>query len=288
MSGRRFAGRKIEERIARALMLAAFGLVALALLSILLMIGIKGIPSLSLQMLIRTPQGGYYLGREGGILNAIVGSLLVSGAATALALAASVPVALYLNVYVRPRSRFARAVDAAADILWGIPSIVYGVFGFLVMLALGVKASLGAAIFTVALFEAPILLRAAGEVLRGIPPELKEASLGLGATRLQTAFRVVARQAVPGLVTATLMAFGRGVGDTASVLFTAGFSDRIPTGLGQPAATLPLAIFFQLGTPFPEVQARAYAAAVVLTALVLAVSLAARRWGRRLSRFTLS
>ena len=288
MSGRRLDGRKIEEGIARALMLAAFGLVALALLSILLMIGIKGIPSLSLQMLIRTPQGGYYLGREGGILNAIVGSLIVSGAATALALALSVPVALYLNLYARRGGRFAGAVRTAADILWGIPSIVYGVFGFLVMLALGLRASLGAASCTVALFEAPILLRAADEVLRGISPELKDASLSLGATRLQTAFRVVVRQALPGLVTATLMAFGRGVGDTASVLFTAGFSDRIPTGLGQPAATLPLAIFFQLGTPFPEVQARAYAAAVVLTVLVLGVSLGARRWGRRLSRFTLS
>jgi phosphate transport system permease protein len=77
-------------------------------------------------------------------------------------------------------------------------------------------------------------------------------------------------------LTAILIAFGRGIGDAASVLFTAGFTDRLPTSLFQPAATLPLAIFFQLGTPFPEVQARAYASAVLLTAVILLVSLLAR------------
>jgi phosphate transport system permease protein len=86
------------------------------------------------------------------------------------------------------------------------------------------------------------------------------------------------------LASAVLIAFGRGVGDAASVLFTAGFSDRIPKSLGDPAATLPLAIFFQLGSPFPEVQRRAYAAALVLTAIILAVSILTKWLMRRAAK----
>jgi phosphate transport system permease protein len=82
-----------------------------------------------------------------------------------------------------------------------------------------------------------------------------------------------------------LLAFGRGIGDAASVLFTAGYTDRIPTSLLDPAASLPLAVFFQLGTPYPEVQARAYSAALVLTAIVLFTSLTSRWLSRRLGRF---
>jgi phosphate transport system permease protein len=138
------------------------------------------------------------------------------------------------------------------------------------------QASLLAGIMTVALLIFPIMVRGMDEVLKMIPLELKESSFALGSTRLETAVRVVARQALPLLLTAVMVSFGRGIGDAASVLFTAGFTDSMPHSLFGPVATLPLAIFFQLGTPFPEVQARGYASAVVLTAIVLAVSLASR------------
>ncbi len=98
--------------------------------------------------------------------------------------------------------------------------------------------------------------------------------------------RVIIRQALPGVVTGALLAFGRGIGDAASVLFTAGFTDRIPHGPLDAAATLPLAIFFQLGTPFEEVRQRAYGAALVLMILVLSASLLARWLGMRLSKYT--
>jgi phosphate transport system permease protein len=255
--------------------------------SLLLIVGtmlVKGFSSFSWAMVSQAPKGGYYLGKEGGVLNAIIGSVYVGAGATALALLAGLPIALFLNTYLTSASRFARAARLAMDVLWGIPSIVYGVFGFLVMLAFGLRASLGAAIITVALFELPIMVRAMDEVIRMIPTELEEATLGLGSTRLEFCFRVVTRQALPGLLTAVLMALGRGIGDTASVLFTAGFTDRIPTSLAEPAATLPLAIFFQLGTPFPEVQGRAYAAAAILTVLVLVISIASRLLARHFSR----
>jgi phosphate transport system permease protein len=139
-------------------------------------------------------------------------------------------------------------------------------------------------IITLALLELPIMVRSMDEVISMVPFELKEASYALGSTRLETALRVVARQAVPGLVTAILLAFGRGIGDAASVLFTAGYTDRLPTSLLRPVASLPLAVFFQLGTPVPEVQHRAYASALVLTIIILLISLGTRLLTRRLSR----
>ncbi len=109
-----------------------------------------------------------------------------------------------------------------------------------------------------------------------MPEELEHAALALGSTKLEIALKVVTRQMLPGLVTAVLLAFGRGIGDAASVLFTAGYTDRLPTSLLRPAASLPLAIYFQLSMPTPEVQKRAYAAALILTLVVLAVSLGSR------------
>ena len=190
------------------------------------------------------------------------------------------------KTYAR-RTRWADFVRLALDVLWGIPSIVYGAFGFTLMLALGMRASLLGGILVLALLELPIMTRAMDEVIRMMPHDLEEASYALGSTRLETAIKVVTRQMLPGIVTAILLAFGRGIGDAASVLFTAGYTDRIPTSLMRPVASLPLAVFFQLGTPFPEVQQRAYASALILTVIVLAISLGSRWIAGRLSRYTI-
>jgi phosphate transport system permease protein len=277
---------RIEERFVQILMVLSFAVVVGGLGWILITVIVKGLPALHLAMLTQTPRGGYYLGKAGGILNAIVGSLYLAGGATLLAVLLSLPLAHYLEVYA-PRSRWADLVRLALDVLWGIPSIVYGAFAFIVMLALGMRASLLGGIFVLTLLEMPIMTRAMDEVIRLIPPELEQVSLALGATRLETALQVVTRQMLPGIVTAVLLAFGRGIGDAASVLFTAGYTDRIPTSLTQPAASLPLAVFFQLTMPYPEVQQRAYAAALVLTAMILIVSLGSRWLSSRLSRHTI-
>ncbi|OGD18098.1 MAG: phosphate ABC transporter permease [Candidatus Aminicenantes bacterium RBG_16_63_16] len=276
--------RRLEEGIFKVLMgLSVFAVIG-GLLVIIGTIVWKGLPALNLAMITQTPKGGYYLGREGGILNAIAGSFYLASGATLLAVLFSLPVVLYINIYARKKSRLAPLTRFSFDVLWGIPSIVYGAFGFIIMMALGLRTSLLAGIITVALLEFPIMSRAADEVVRLVPRELIEASLSLGATRLETSLKVVIRQCLPGLLTAVLIAFGRGIGDAASVLFTAGFTDRLPTSLFQPAATLPLAIFFQLGTPYPEVQQRAYASAAVLTVLILLISLLARGLGKRYTR----
>ena len=281
--GRGLHRRHIEEGIVKSLMILSFMLLASSLGFILITILIKGLPALNWDMLTKTPQGGFYLGKEGGILNAIIGSLYLAGGATLLAILISLPLALYLGTYVR-RARWADFVRLSMDILWGIPSIVYGAFGFTIMLALGMRASLLAGILVLTLLEFPIMTRAIEEVVRMVPHDLEQASYALGSTRLETALRVVTRQMLPGIATAILLAFGRGIGDAASVLFTAGFTDRIPTSLFQPVASLPLAVFFQLSTPFPEVQQRAYASALILTAIVLIISFGSRWLASRLGR----
>jgi phosphate transport system permease protein len=280
----RLGRRKRTELFFRSLAAVSAAIVLLSLLLILGTILWKSVPALSLSMLTQTPRGGFYLGKEGGILNAIVGSLDLALGATALAFLLSLPLALYLNVYKGRASKTAVWTRFFLDVLWGVPSIVYGAFGFVVMLALGLRASLLAGILTVALLELPIMTRAIDEVMRLVPRELTDASASLGATRFETALKVLVRQSAPGILTGVLLAFGRGIGDAASVLFTAGFTDRIPGSLADPAATLPLAIFFQLGTPFPEVRQRAYASAAVLTLIILLISLAGRAMSRKVTR----
>jgi phosphate transport system permease protein len=193
------------------------------------------------------------------------------------------PIALYLETYLGDKA-WSRYVRLALDVLWGIPSIVYGAFGFILMLAIGMRASMLGGIIALTLLELPILTRAMDEVIRMMPRDLEQAALALGSTRLEVALRVVTRQMLPGIVTAVLLAFGRGIGDAASVLFTAGYTDRIPTSLLQPVASLPLAVYFQLSMPYPEVQKRAYAAALILTLIVLAVSFGSRWLAGRLNK----
>ena len=278
--------RGVEERIFLILMQASTALIVGSLLSIVIVVLVKGAPALTVQMLTETPKGGYYLGKEGGILNAIVGSLYLAGGATVISIAVSLPVALYLNEYAS-RSRFAAFTRNSLDLLWSVPSIIYGVFGFIVMVYFGIGASLLGGILALTLLELPIMIRAMDEVLRTVPQRLKEASYSLGATKLETAIHTVIRQALPGLMMAVLLALGRAMGDAASVLFTAGYTDSLPTSLFNPVASLPLAVFFQLGTPFPEVQQRAYASGFILLALILSLSVGSRLLTRRVGRFVI-
>jgi len=244
---------------------------------------VKGARALSFSMLIELPKGGFYYGGEGGIANAIVGSVYIAFGATLLAVVIGMPVALFINVYLLKYQRTQSTIRYFLDTLWGIPSIVYGAFGFTVMLYIGMSSSLLAGIVTVALLITPIMVRAFDDVLCTIPRGLYEASFALGSGKGETAFRVILRQGFAGFITALLLAFGRGIGDAASVLFTAGYTDLIPEHLDEPAATLPLAIFFQLGSPIPEVRERAFASAAVLTLIILVISVVSRFLSKKYS-----
>jgi phosphate transport system permease protein len=275
--------KRIEEKIFKTLMMAATLAIVVSLFMIIVAVVRRGLPAMSWDMVSKIPGGGFYIGKEGGLLNAIVGSLYIVIGSIILGLSFSLPIVLYINLYLPEKSRFAQFTRLSFDVLFGIPSIVYGAFGFTLMVYLGLRSSLLAGILTVTMLIIPILIRSTDEVVRRVPKEMKDAALSLGATRSEI-IKVILRQVAPGIITAVLLSVGRGIGDAASVLFTAGYTDSIPTSLSQPVATLPLAIFFQLGSPIAEVQDRAYAAALILTFIVLILSLAGRHYSRKFSK----
>lgn len=278
--------RRWEEAIVQVLMMLSLGLVLACLAGIVIVVVVRGAAALNWQLLTQTPKGGYYLGKEGGIANAIVGSFWLALGATLLSLLLSLPLALALQrEYTKQRT--ASVTRMVLDVLWGTPSIVFGAFGFVLMQYLRMRASLLGGILTLTLVMLPIMTRAMDEVIRMVPLELKEISYAAGATTIETTLAVVFRQALPGIITAVMLAFGRGIGDAASILFTAGYTDYLPRSLLDPVASLPLAIFFQISTPIREVQQRAYAAALVLLIIVLVVSLGSRLLSRRFSRHIL-
>ena len=285
MKKKHFQRRHRVELFMKTIMRIALVIVAGALGLILWTIITRGQPALSWDMVSQVPKGGYYMGKEGGILNAIIGSAYLATGGTLLAIIISLPIALYLKAYLG-NSKWGGYVRLSLDVLWGIPSVVYGAFGFALMIFFGLRASLLAGIIILALIELPIMTRAMDEVIRRMPADLEHAALALGSTKFEVAMHVVTRQMLPGIVTAVLLAFGRGIGDAASVLFTAGYTDRIVTSLMRPTASLPLAVFFQLGSPYPEVRERGYAAALILTIIVLAVSFGARWLSSRLNKYT--
>lgn len=250
-------------------------LVAVFVTSVLWSIFSKGLPVLTWEMLTTIPGSGFYVGGEGGFLNAIVGSVYIVAGSTVIGLIVSIPVVFYLNVYLRSNSRFGYIARLAYDVLFGVPSIVYGAFAFTLMVLMGIRASLLGGIIVETMLIVPILIRSMDEVVKTIPKDLLEAAFSLGATRIET-IGVVIRQIAPAIATATLLSVGRAMGDAAGVMYTAGFTDYIPESLSDKAATLPLSVFFQLSVPQAEVQERAYAAAATLTIIVLLLSLSGR------------
>ncbi|MDR0368916.1 MAG: ABC transporter permease subunit [Bacteroidales bacterium] len=273
----------LEEKIFKVLMYLAMFLVVGLVLSIVYTIFARGWSAMSWDMISKLPGGGFYIGKEGGFLNAIAGSLMIVGASTVLGLIISIPVVFYLNIYLKKRSKIAYISRLSYDVLFGVPSIVYGAFGFTIMIMLGLKTSLLGGIIVITLLIIPIFIRSMDEVAREFPRDILDATYSLGATRVET-IRVVIKQIAPGIATATLLSIGRAIGDAASVMFTAGYTDSIPASLSQPAATLPLAVFFQLSSPIAEVQDRAYAAALVLTVIILILSILGRYFTNKFSK----
>ncbi|WP_293915744.1 MULTISPECIES: PstA family ABC transporter permease [unclassified Sphingobacterium] len=264
--------RLFKEQVAKTLMRLSGMAVTGSLFFILGTILYKGLPYISWDMITQVPKGGFYIGKEGGILNAILGSLYLAGAATLLSTLIGIPIAIYLNIYVRNGSKLAQLSKLLFDVLFGIPSIVYGAVAFSLMVWLGIRASLLGGIITITLLTIPIVVRTVDELIKTIPGDLKHVTLSLGTTRWEVA-KIFIRYIRPGILTAILLAFGRSIGDVAGVLLTTGFSDNLPKYIDEPAATLPLAIFFQLSSPIPEVQGRAYASALILSLIILIIVL---------------
>jgi len=278
--------RNFEESLFKILMLISIIIVVSSLLIIVGLIVINGASSLSIDMITQSSSGGYYLGKGGGILNAILGSLFLALPATGLAYLLGIGIALYLQRdFTYPGiSGFIRL---SLDILWGIPSIVYGVFCIMIMIAVGFGTSLLAGILALTFLELPIITRYMDESIKTVPYELKEGSYSLGSTKFETAVKVVRRQAMPGILAGVLLGLGRGIGDAASILFTAGFTDSIPSSVFDSTAALPTMIYHLYASPLPSVRSKAYAAAFILLVIVLLISIISRVLLRKSGRYVI-
>ncbi len=264
----------IEEKVVKALMWVSVSLVILVVASIVCTIFVKGFGSLSWDMVTKVPGRNWNTTDDGGFINAIWGSFIVVAPATLIAMVVSIPVVFYMNLYRRRSNWLSYVARLAYDVLYGIPSIVYGAFAFMIMVMVGMRASVLGGIIVSTLLIIPMFIRNGDEISKSVPDDMIDAAYSLGATKWET-LKVVVRQVLPGMATATLLAVGKAIGDAAAVMFTAGFSDSMATSLSSPTATLPLAIFnwVTMPDPFPG---RAYAAALVLTVIVLILSLGGR------------
>lgn len=264
----------IEEKVVKALMWVSVSLVILVVASIICTIFVKGFGSLSWDMVTKVPGRNWNTTDDGGFINAIWGSVIVVAPATLIAMLVSIPVVFYMNLYRRRSNWLSYVARLAYDVLYGIPSIVYGAFAFMIMVMVGMRASVLGGIIVSTLLIIPMFIRNGDEISKSVPDDMIDAAYSLGATKWET-LKVVVRQVLPGMATATLLAVGKAIGDAAAVMFTAGFSDSMASSLSSPTATLPLAIFnwVTMPDPFPG---RAYAAALVLTVIVLILSLGGR------------
>ncbi len=269
-----------KEKFFLFLMKVSLGIFLFLTFSLFFSIFIKSLKFLSFEMVFSTPEKGFYMGGGGGILPSILGSLSLGLASTTLAFIVSLPIAIILNLY--KKRKFSSFVLNFVDMLWGIPSIVYGIFGFFIMVLIQMKPSLLAGIITLTFVIFPYFLRSIIELFQQIPFSLKEASLSLGINKFKMATKIFLKSIFPGLLMTLLISFGRAIGDSASILFTAGFSDNPPNSLFQPVSSLPLVVFYLYSSPIKEVQGRAYVASVILIFLVLFISLIIRVMGRKI------
>ena len=225
---------------------------------------------------------------KGGILPCIVGTIGLSLGAILFAFPIGVASAIYLNEYARP-GRFLRIIRLGINNLAGVPSVVFGLFGlafFVIYLKFGVSLLSGA--LTLGAMTLPVIIGSTEEALKAVPDTYREASLGLGATKLQTIFRVVLPAALPGILTGGILGISRAAGETAPIMFTAAvfFSPRLPSSVFDEIMALPYHIYV-LATAGTEIEATRplqYGTALVLIVLVLGLNLVAILWRSRLRK----
>jgi len=224
------------------------------------------------------------LGREGGIRNAIVGSIELVAIASAVALPVSIGAAVYTTEYSR-QGRLQQIVELSADILAGVPSIVFGAFGYVFFVWLLKPWTGGATLLsgalTLSLMMIPTVLRTSQESLRAVPITLREASLAVGATRWSTTWRVTLRACFPAIVTGILLAIARIAGETAPLIWTTGYNSDAPWSIFDAVASLPFTIYTFAMSPDPVVNAKAYSTSIVLILMVLSVDVMANWASRR-------
>jgi phosphate transport system permease protein len=274
--------RRIVSNFMVGLMIGAVIVALLPLFFILINLVLKGASSLSLDFFTQTPAPAGETG--GGVVHALVGTLLIVGMASLMGLPIGIGAGIYCAEY--PGSWLTWITRFVADVLNGTPSIVVGVFAWAWIVATQKHFSALAGSVALALLMIPMVLRTTEEMIKLVPNSLREAALALGYPRWRTSLSVVIRTTLPGIVTGALLATARIAGETAPLLFTALGSQYLSFDLNQPMAALPLTVFTYATGPYPQWHSYAWAAALVLILVVFILSLGARLAIRR--RFTLN
>jgi phosphate transport system permease protein len=256
-------------------------IVALVPLALILFFVIReGIQALNLDFFTHMPRPVGELG--GGMANAIVGSLIITGLGALLAIPIGIMSGVYMSEYAG--TRLAATIRFAADTLNGVPSIVIGVFVYAIVVLPVKQFSALAGGVALGIMMIPIIARSTEELLLLVPGALREGALALGATRARAVFTVVLPAALPGIVTGIMLALARIAGETAPLLFTS-FNNRFfTTKLTQPIASLTVMVYTYAISPYADWHRQAWAGALVLVSIVLLCSLLARVATRRLER----
>ena len=259
---------KTSQKIAKFLIWTAALLVMAILISIIVYILMKGIPSISWQFLTEIPRN---MGRNGGISSSIVGTLLVTAVAVIVATPFGIGTAIYLTEYTR-EGRVTRIIRFSAESLAGIPSIVYGLFGFIffvIYLKMGWSILSGG--LTMAIMILPTIIRTSEEAIRTVPRLYREVGFSLGATKWQAITRTVLPSALPGIVNGVILSIGRCVAETAAVILTAGSALRMPTSIFSPTRTM--AVHFYILAREGISMRNAYGTAALLIILILLLNI---------------
>jgi phosphate transport system permease protein len=275
--------RRRRDRLARGTILGATILALIPLVLIVYYLLKKGLGSWSSDFFTTDPTGNTFFKNSsiGGIKSAILGTIEIVALASAIAIPIGIGVAIWLVEYGRD-SRFAQTVRFFVDVLTGVPSIVFGLFVYIVLVVgtgstyAGYKGSIA-----LSLLMLPVVIRSAEVILMLVPAGLRESALALGSPRWRVIFKIVLPTALPGMITGVLLAVARAAGETAPLLFTAASTHKTTSDLGAFMNSLPVQIYSDVTSPTESVVNRAWGAALTLVVLILLLNLIARLVSRR-------
>jgi phosphate transport system permease protein len=279
--------RKATDRFIRGLVVIAFLLALIPLVSTLWEVVSRGVPGISWNFI--SQSSGHHFDINTlkvtttvGALQSVVGTLIITGIAAVISIPIGLLTAIYLVEYAQPRHWMARTVTFLVDVMTGIPSIVAGLFAFsLFSIIVGPKAFSGfSASIALSVLMIPIVVRSSEEMLKLVPMELREASYALGVSKFLTITKIVLRTAIAGLVTGCMLAIARVIGETAPIFIAASFTDNFNSNpFAGPMSTLPVMAYTGYKFPGQDIEASftsAWAAALLLVILVVVLNLIAR------------
>jgi phosphate transport system permease protein len=261
---------RTEQNIVRAVLWLLTAITVFILVFIIFYVLKRGLPVVSLEFLSRNPAE---MGKGGGIFSTIVGTIALTLLAILIATPLGVGSAIFLTEYTR-ENWVTRVIRFGSECLAGIPSIIFGLFGFILFVTtLGFGWSLLSGGLTLAFMILPTIIRTSEEAIRSVPDAYREVSFSLGSTKWQTVTRVVLPSAVPGIATGVILSVGRSIGETAAVIFTAGSSLHIPTSLFSSSRTM--SVHFYILAREGISMANAYGTAAVLIIAILSINVLA-------------